>query len=414
MFGVLSFILCIYLLGYLCIGLYLQCEDPGWLWAGVFLVVIGLLIYEAAVGTTIFFSIITFMVARNLGQKKRLALLAPGVAAILFSAWRILTQLQVGSAYGHATEDISLSPGILASRLIDGYRLNLQWGWTVSLLRLFPDLRTSQSHQSALATVILVVVLASFALLLSIVFRRITRLNIQEPDRQGGIAGRMKPYGVIGLIGVLILGAGYFPVILVEAPGLTFATSRNNYLPAIGAAIALAAGLMFLLALLGNRGRRAEVNLLWLAAPLIVLGMVRQGMVQNETFQGWKDQKAIWQQMFLAAPDYAPGTVVFVQMPQYADYEGARPLYGHPVEGFFAYPDFGARFTSEGISHPGSAALIPYSEVVLFTYNRETRRLSLERNLPEEVKSLAGPARLCDDCVLDRPASQVKYRALVK
>lgn len=428
MYGVLSFILCLYLLGYLSISVYTRREDPGRLLAGIFLILIGLLVYETGVGLTILFSILVYLVARNLEQKKRFALLAPGAMAILYSVWRFFAQQQVGTAYGHGIEEISLSPGILITRLISGYRLNIQWGWTVSLLRLFPDLRSSQSHQSALATVILIVVLASFAFLLSIVSRRIKRLNIQEPDRQGGIAGRMKHFGAIGIIGVLLLGAGYIPVFLVEGPGLAFATSRNNYLPAIGAAITLCAGLMFLLILLGNQGRRAEVNLLWLAAPLILLGMVRQGMVQNETFQGWKEQKAIWQQMFLAAPDYAPGTVVFLRMPHYPDYEGARPfesgtwgfsgaltlLYGHPVQGYFAYPDFGARFTSEGIAHPGGAALIPYSEVVLFTYDRETRRLNLESNLPEELKTFAGPATLCDDCVLDRPASQVKYRALVQ
>lgn len=428
MYGVLSFILCLYLLGYLSIGVYTRRKNPGWLLAGIILILIGLMVYETGVGLTILFSILVYLVARNLEQKKRFALLAPGAMAILYSAWRFFAQQQVGTAYGHGIEEISLSPGILIARLISGYRLNFQWGWSVSLLRLFPDLRISQSQQSALATVILIVVLASFAFLLSIVSRRIKRLNIRGPDRQGSIAGRMKPYGVIGMVGALLLGAGYIPVILVEGPGLAFAMSRNNYLPAIGAAITLSAGLMFLLIVLGNHGRRADVNLFLLASPLILLGMVRQGMVQNETFQGWKEQKAIWQQMFLAAPDYAPGTVVFVRMPQYFDYEGARPfesgtwgfsgaltlLYGHPVQGYFAYPDFGARFTAEGISHPGSAGLIPYSKVVLFSYDRETRRLNLESNLPEEVKSLAGPARLCDDCVLNRPANQVKYRALVK
>lgn len=428
LYGFFGIITCIILTGYLFIALFIKIGDWRLFWIGLIFLVGSFLIYEIAVGLTICLSLIAYFGTRTFPKKKRLALLIPAGAGILFSAWRLLAQIQIGSAFGHSTEEITLGPTQLLSRFIMGYRINLQWGWSVSLLRLFPWLNTGSMHQSALASLVFVSVMLLFAILITFILRLGQARSNPSAANQDDFFKPIREYSMLGVIGLLVLGAGYVPILMVERTGLAFSASRHNYLPSIGAAIILCSLMMILLSLLGNRGKKANLSLIILATPLIILGVIHQLVVQAETLQGWKEQKAIWQQMFNQAPDFAPGTAVVLLLPGYADVEGARPfesgtfgfsgalnlLYGHPLNGYFAYPDTPLRFTSEGISHPSATRPIHYENTVLFTYNRGTGELTLEKELPPELKQDSAPRVLCTDCILNKIAIQPNYRSLVK
>lgn len=94
LFGFFGIIICIILSGYLFIALFIKIGDWRLFWIGLIFLVSSFLIYEVAIGLTICLSLIAYFGTRTFPKKKRLALLIPAAAGILFSVWRLLAQFR--------------------------------------------------------------------------------------------------------------------------------------------------------------------------------------------------------------------------------------------------------------------------------------------------------------------------------
>ena len=203
----------------------------------------------------------------------------------------------------------------------------------------------------------------------------------------------------LGLTALFLVGIGYYPIILVFYPGLTYEIAKVNGLPSLGAAIFLGTILAVVGTIVGRTKRPATMIFVTLAALFVGLGTMTQIIVQQESAHGWAEQKSIWQQMFTLAPDFVPETTVILLLPEYGDRLGAKPFHAGPwafgsglsvlycgrdLQGFFVYGDLGSlRLTEEGILVPIYNTRVPYDQVVLFQYRRDLDRLELITELPE-------------------------------
>lgn len=428
MFGYFSIHPNLLLLSFILLTLFMHKGSYWYFLSGLFLLVITLFMYENIIGVTILFSIILFLKGKNSHSFRKYVILAPALFSIFFSLWRLNNQMNIGTAFGHSAEDINTDVFELGSRFISAYRVNLQRGWAGALLNVFPWLRTGGNHELALASLVFFGGLIVLSALMAFIFRLRQKENPRSQIDRSRIIEIVSAYGWPGLAGLAFIIAGYIPVILIDKPDLGFEASRHNYLPAFGAALFLVAGLTILLVLLDIQKKHIGLALLCTSLPLIILGAAQQIIVQQETFQGWREQKNIWHQLFAQAPDFTTGTAVYLLLPSYPERTGARPfasgpwafgkaltlMYGKPINGFFAYPEYPQRFTPNGVFHPAAVEPIPYSKIVLFSYDKESGQLKRLTSFPGVESSLSSEIKLCSDCVLDHPPVERTYRDLVK
>ena len=396
--------------------------------AGMAILLLAVGTYEVPLGVTIAMSVGTFVWAKHRSVSHKLALLTPALVAVLFSAWRWLWQLSVGTAYGYSVEYISFSPAILISRLIYGYRVNLQWGWTSAVLSLLPPIEVSAKLAQILAILTLAGVILLPALLVSF-FTRTQSVAIQTTAHNPEAYNRIRGVVKIAAVGLAALGAGYLPGILGFFPGMEYPASRTHHLPSIGAAIFICAIFFGLASLLTSDPRRSKQVALAGLVPLMLLGTASQLSVQQQVHRAWVDQKQIWQSLFGLAPDIAEGTQVVLVLTGYEqETRGPGPfisgpwgmsgalttLYGANVlHGYFAYgsPDevLAVRQDKLIVSYFGEKEF-PVAEAIVFVFDGARKQLV-------HLKALETGGRLIPlgpDRILDTPTQSTDYRWLVQ
>jgi hypothetical protein len=189
-----------------------------------------------------------------------------------------------------------------------------------------------------------------------------------------------------------------------------------HILPAIGAAVALAAILTIVASLLQQRRGRARAVFIVLTVPLLSIGVATQIVVQQETRVAWSEQKSIWQQLFHIAPDLAGDTGIYLSLPSYQDRLSVRPFIdgswgagttaavrmfycNDNLHGYFTYDDFApSEFRSDGIVRPWG--VVPYDRVLILRYERKTGELVLLDRVP--AHPLGDPAPIRQSLGIDR------------
>jgi len=390
--------------------------------ASVFLILLSLLLDEAHIGMIAVTSCL--FVVRSGGQslRRRVAYGSLALLAGFFSFARWLAQLQAGNMFGHRTGSVALTPMVLLPRLVLGFRISLQWGWT-NILHVFIPY-----HKDPSAVIGGILVVACTIFLLAVLRR--SRLGKAHDQRRGThVPLTWKDHLVVAAGGMGLLAAGYFPMILAFSPSLTYLGSRINLLPSIGAAIVIGVVISALARLLSPASVVPLVFVL-LSVPLVLLGIAAQHNAQRCSEVGWATQKSIWQQMFSIAPDIRPGTVVVLLLPEYEGCStGANPLesgpwgfssalsvlYGHDdLSGCFAYTDRESFLTGDSESVlPGMTLL--ENRTLLFEYDQKTDELSLACGAATDdaLSNGASSTILCPGCVLSHPPEGVEWRDLV-
>lgn len=400
-----------------------------WTWlAGMIVLLIALGTYEVVLGVTIVLSITAFAFAGHRTWRQRLGLLAPALAAISFSGWRWLWQQAAGEAFGHDVTNATFSATVLLERLIFGVRYSLQQAWTDSATSLFSTLSTSERFPVYLVGLLLVgIVLYPF--LIFIFLLRETPGQEYAVTHNAQDNSERKDLLKAFFIGLLILGAGYFPIIIAIFPGTEYTASRTHHTPSIGAALVICATLFGLATFVGRNARQVKVLALTSLVPLLALGLSTQLLVQHEVRQAWADQKKIWQGLFEQAPDLIDGSHVLIMLNGYGTpSKGPRPfisgdwgasnalrlLYGkNGLNGHFA-----AAWPPRVLSAHGENLVLsnfgvrefPALETLVFIFDKSDRELIRLSELEQDGQVL----RLGPERVLSVPTDATDYRWLVE
>lgn len=282
---------------------------------GMLVLLFALGTYEVSVGVTIVLSVIAAMWGRKRTWCQRSALLAPAVLAIVFSIWRWQWQMAVKTAFGHNVETMTFSIMELFSRLIFGYRVNLQWVWTDAILDWLSFLGQNTRTGRVLAVVVLGALVLGLMAIINVILKRRMASN-QVAEIGVDLYGIKHLMGIAGLA-LIGLGAGYFPIFLAAFPGMDYVASRTHHLPSIGAAIFICAVLFAVARLFTRDLRRRSVLAVVGLVPLLLLGIGAHISVQQHVNRAWEDQKRVWQSLFEIAPGIVDGTQIFMIMDGY-------------------------------------------------------------------------------------------------
>jgi hypothetical protein len=282
--------------------------------------------YEVGIGLTVALSVVAFVWARHLSWLKRTAFLAPPLIAVAFAAWRWLWQLEAGAAYGHTAATIVFSPVTLIERLGFGIRYNLHQAWADTLLVAISALPT----EGWAGQIIAILALAGLVMLpMAIIFlaTRVSPPSERTTEENRLVRDRIMVMTKALLVGMVILGAGFFPIILAVAPRAEYVNSRINHLPSIGAAMVIGALLFMLAIFLGRRPRQTQLIALGGLIPLLALGVTTHLLAQRDIRLAWADQKLIWRSLFEQAPDIVDGTHIVILLNEYSiPLKGPRPI----------------------------------------------------------------------------------------
>lgn len=424
--GILTFLAaCCLLIGY-------WRDGSLWKWlAGLVLLCLSFLIYEVSLGLAITLSLSGFVLARGRELVRRVTLLVPAGVAVIYAYWRWAWQVEIGGAFGHNTARVALSPETLVSRLMSGYRINLQWAWNESVRQLIPALERSGRYVNVVATLVLGAAVLACMLLAFLITRnrgggRPSEVSDDVYSRRAEVRGM----AVVTGGGLLALGAGYIPIVTAVQPTLGFVASRANILPAAGASV-LVCGMLWLVGSLvaNNRRHAAQIALAGLV-PLVAVGAASQWRSHMGSERAWATQKDIWHQMFRLAPDFVEGTDVVLIISGYESVTGVpRPvisgpwgfgsalnaLYGkNELAGVFAYgtPEEVLSYRKPELSvmiGPAGLEFRP-DETVVFVYEWSPGELRLLPSITAEGRVIPlGPER-----IVQVPTTGTEYRWLVE
>ena len=215
--------------------------------------------------------------------------------------------------------------------------------------------------------------------------------------------------GLTCLSGMVLAAAGYFPFITYAPPAIDFFPSRFNAYALVGASL-FVVGLLDLAAWWTARYQRQVPVLLTLwMLPFLVIGASSELLIQRQTQLLWQEYRQMWQGVFNAAPGIKEDTavvLVITHTPCKPDQFGERPylfsnmanwelsdafnaFYGtQKISADFVYQGcnlpYQVRFRGEGYNNPPSYdGVYPYSRALIFSYNRQTRQVSLVKNLKD-------------------------------
>lgn len=288
---------------------------------GLCLFIASLLLYEAVVGLMTLVSVLLLIRYHRAPLRRLVGIAGPIVLATLFSWGRWMTQLQVASAFGHDTEQVleQMTPRALLARLVRGYWINLGRSGLDSLYDIFDTVHQFPYRQMWFWGVAIGIVLM---LVGCFMVRNRSRIGLymRDPkhlvDTPMNIPSNNRDLCLLLLVGLLTIGAGYFPSILVVDPGMHYGGSRINYLPSAGASIFIVSIMIlftkFLTLVIGGRPR-------FMLFVLVMLFVILAGRVhihaQLETIESWHIQKHFWNELFSAVPDLQPDTQLILALP---------------------------------------------------------------------------------------------------
>ncbi len=406
-------------------------QDGAWWFWFVSLVVLvsSWLFYELTVGIVFVGSIVWSVLLWAQSLSRRIAVASPAILAIAFSIWRWLAQLAVGDAFGHSVENVTFSPSILTRRLVEGYRINLQWGWTETVNQVFPWMREVSSRHHIVASMAFIAGLLAIALLLTAFLKaRFVQPRISGHDVLEENSSLCQSF-FVAVGGLGLIGAGFIPAVAVSEPGMYYEATRFNILPSIGASLFICASLSMVVSLLGNRGRAHTIVFGALALCIVLVGSLSQVFAQRDIGKAWETQERIWKQLFDLAPDLSAETTVIILLPDTYGYYSAplisgpwgvsaalTMLYGRSdVSGLFVYGKLeDLQVAGDGYIHPYYKSIIPFDQALIVEYEREFGGLARLINYtgPGAEGKQTGRG-LCAGCVLSNPPSGRTYRWLV-
>jgi hypothetical protein len=362
-------------------------------------------------------------------------LLGPLLLLGLFAAWRSLG-LQAAGIQDRYLGEAQRSPFEVAVRLLVGYRVLLLRSWLLGLERLLQSGASKPALAAALGGSMLLSGLTAWLLTGGWRNRPAGTRPLPPglgplPQGLGPLPEGVRPYLWAALLGLLMVGAGYIPVVTMYYPMLFGVDSRMHLLAQLGAAVllaslALAAGIL-VSEREGGSGRTLAAGAVAgaLLAPLLLLGLLVQMQIKRDHVATWHAQQAIWHDLLSQAPALADGTDLLLvvrgdaaglaeegwqRSPVAVWWEvsaAVRLLYGNrTLRGDLVFADVAVpnepQLALAGIANADRDAPVPYARVVAFVYDpRLPPPLHLQRlwELPAAwVAGATEPIPLCGDC----------------
>lgn len=261
-------------------------------------------------------------------NKRRLALLTPIVFAGGFVLWRIWGQQTIGVQDPYLYEFVP-TPLVLFERLSLGLRINLMWGWAIALKQMLP-MNVSNKYAYLILFGMLLVFWGATSQIIHSLKSRVSKVESWPfIDRWP----TMRVYILSSFVGLLMIIAGYVPVIAIFLPSLAGdqGASRHNLFASFGGAIFVASVLMIGAILFSKTRQGVRYLFLISAVSFLILGVVVKAHVQQENSFAWREQQAIWQELFSVAPDFEDDTMILFILPDNIDRIGYTNLRRSPL-----------------------------------------------------------------------------------
>jgi hypothetical protein len=250
--------------------------------------------------------------------------------------------------------------------------------------------------------------------------------------------GVVRTYLFSATIGFILIGAGYMPIIAVFLPSLSGIGSRFNIFATIGGALFLGSVLVIGGTIFARSREQIKYLFLTSAVLFVLLGIGTHASVQYHNRIAWQEQRAIWQMLFSAAPNFKDDTMVLFILPGFqertgfynwrrtplsASWEassGLRLLYNNPtLSGDVYFPDIEEPIepilTTEGVLSQETGQVTLYNRIVVFMYSSDTDTLQQLDQLPARItQHLVDPVKLCSNCILNEAVRDIPLRRLVQ
>ena len=391
-------------------------------------------LYEAQVGVATLWAFVLVLLYRQQTWSRRLSILMPIVLIVLFSLWRTLGYQATGVEDQYLNKML-LTPEIVLSRLQLGYKITLLWGWTYTLSHFLPWF--AEAKVAALALMLITVAPWWLALLIGNARGADRDNRVSRPPHQGRT---MRSYALTGVVGLMLVGAGYVPTLLVYLPSLAGIGSRFNIYASIGGSVAIGALLMMGSLYCAHNVHQVKRLALATLLPLLLVGIVTQSTVQYHNRAAWVEQQTIWQQLFVMAPDLEDHTTVLFVLPGYEERIGFQSwrrtpltasweassalhlLYGNfTLFGDVYFPDadrlIEPELTTDGVLIKETGRVSPYAQTVAVVFADKSTTLQLLQELPAAwIEGAESPMPLCLDCIVSNQDVQIEraYRHLVQ
>lgn len=401
--------------------------------AAIVLLPLSLGIYDGHIGLIAACSVLLVIALPSMSAWRRAALLVPVAICGAFALWRLIgPHLANVSQVDEYAPQVTASPGELLSRVLLGYKVTLVWGWTGAVGQLIPALGNSKA---ALAAVAGAVVVSAFCVWLALNYIQRRQPSVATwamSERRASL----RAASWLGLIGLILVGAGYVPVILVFIPNLAAVGSRVNFYAGLGGVLFLLSLVVGASVLAARAPRQAPLLCAATLAPLLAVGLAAQMAVQRSAATAWDEQRAIWQLVMQQAPNLRDHTFLLIALPGYSDRLGyqtweraplAAPwevnaavalLYNNAtLNGGVIFPGViggtESALTAEGVKRVAAGA-IPYDQMVAVEYHRDTGALTMLDELPADwVAGAQGPVLIGGTGLVDANPPVAPLRSLL-
>ena len=392
-------------------------------------------VYEGQLGVAIAWSLFLILLYHKSSKIRIVGLLIPVMLLGIYSIWRTFGYQAVGVRDQYLSEIVTI-PEVLLSRLWLGYKISLLWGWTYPVGQFLPWFSETKN-----AVALLLIAVLFLVWLISKVAPRILLNDLGNEISSWSLQQRwtfIRPYIVGAGIGILFIGAGYIPVMLVFLPSLSGIASRFNSYATMGGALFFASAIMIASIMFAKNSQQVKYLFIAAAIPFIFLGTLTQAAVQYNNKIAWREQETIWQELFSLAPDITDNTFVLFVLPGYqkrtgfynwrrtpvsASWEvtsGLHLLYSNMTLSADVYfPDIDEPIEpileADGIYVRETGNKVPYNRVVAVTFDGNEGSLQRLDELPARfIQGSAGPVHLCTDCVSKDQSQDTPLRKLVQ
>jgi hypothetical protein len=365
-------------------------------------------IYEAQIGIMCVWPLFLLVLYRKLSIRNLFAILFPIIILITFVIWRTIGYQIIGIQDPNLTS-MTLSPAKILYNMVLGFKVTLIWGWTKIVMAIVPGIKDVKW-----ALFFLLLITPGILSIFGWRSRKSKDKDIEERSIYGRIIHRwasIRLFGLLGVSGLVLIGAGYVPIIVSRVPSLAGHESRTNLFASLGGSLFIIS-VLYLGALILTTNR-IQIKKTFVVASMffIALGIMTIVIVQNERKIAWQEQKTIWQALFEAAPNFEDGTNVVIIIPGYQDRVGwsnwkrtplnaywevtsaLRVFYNNPtLTGDVIYPDidspsevFEPVLRQQGIMYPKVGIRKTYTNSVFFYYDPIGKEMSILYEFPAKL-----------------------------
>lgn len=392
-------------------------------WPKLLIAIVGLfaslLIYEGHLGLVLLLGLVLVFGARGPVPRKRVVLLSIVIVSATVGAWRIFGQQWFGiESYG--LDRLVVDAETIVARVSLGLKITLVWGWSTTVSNLVPWLRGNNIGSILMLLLVIGGVWMTLRVA-SMIGPTHDKLGLAVDDRK-----EIAQFSLVALLGLVVLVAGYFPVVTVYQPNLSDTASRFNQFAVLGGAMVVGSGLLVARILVSSNRAIRHAFLFAAVGVLVAHGVVTQHLVSQEHHKSWVEQKAIWTQLSQIAPDLRDNTSVLLVLPGYVEQagfqsfgrlpfagewdwqSGLRLLYDNPtLSGVISYPDIDIEpettLTDYGPVSKDSGESFTWSQTVAFQWVQSSGKLQELQLLPLSGRVGVEAVKLCAGCVLTKP-----------